>query len=154
MSNDQSDFTEAFNTALDAYVDGKIDLNTVLLLRRFHRRFHRLQSFNETLENYLESKMAMQLYRKKPVEFEAIQWYPNVKHHGVKEDTDRKMVEFMAQPPVAGSALWDLPAYYVITIHEQRAYLVPGDYICPEPKEMRFYPCKPDIFEANNEPVT
>lgn len=113
-----------------------------------------IEAFNKTLNTFLESKMAMKQYRKKPVVIETLQWFPNVVHHGVREDAERKLVEFMAKPPVEGSALWDLPAYYVTTIHEQRAYLVPGDWILPEPKDSRFYPCKPDIFAATYEPVT
>src|SRR5688572_24540488 len=44
-----------------------------------------LPSFNKTLDNYLEGKMSMKQYRKKPVLVETVQWFPNVKHHGVKE---------------------------------------------------------------------
>lgn len=42
---------------------------------------------------------------------------------------------------------------YVVTIHDQRSYLSPGDWVLPEPDGVHFYPCKPDIFEATYEPV-
>jgi hypothetical protein len=42
---------------------------------------------------------------------------------------------------------------YVITAHEQKVYLEPGDWIVPEPgKEDRYYPIKPNIFEATYKP--
>lgn len=94
----------------------------------------------------------MAKFRKKPVEVEAVQWFPNVEHAGVSEDNTKLLTDFYA-PSAPGSAMRDLPAYYVTTIHEQKAYLVPGDWILPEPKEGRFYPCKPDIFETTYEPV-
>lgn len=40
---------------------------------------------------------------------------------------------------------------YVVTIHDQRCYLSPGDWIAPEPDGMHFYPIKPDIFAATYE---
>lgn len=93
----------------------------------------------------------MPKFQKKPVVIEAVQWYPNVKHVGVQEDSSKLLTDFYS--PAPGSAMRDLPAYYVTTIHEQRSYLVPGDWILPEPKEGRFYPCKPDIFAATYDPV-
>lgn len=42
---------------------------------------------------------------------------------------------------------------YVVTIHDQRCYVSPGDWIIPEPDGVHFYPCKPDIFEATYEAV-
>lgn len=78
---------------------------------------------------------SMSKYRKRPVEVEAIQWHPGVQHPGVFGEGDP------CYPP------------YVITIHEQRAYLSDGDWILPEPKPCRFYPCKPDVFDATYEPV-
>ena len=76
----------------------------------------------------------MPRFRKKPVVIEAVQWNPGIEHPGVFLDirTNR---------------------FYVITVHEQEAYIVDGDWIIPEPKEGRFYPCKPDIFAATYEPV-
>lgn len=77
----------------------------------------------------------MPKFRKKPVVVDAAQWSQSdpFAHPGVEQE-----------PPTR---------YFVTTVHEQRAYLVDGDWILPEPKEGRFYPCKPDIFEATYEPA-
>ena len=72
-------------------------------------------------------------FRKKPAVVEAVQWIDDrIEHPGINLDER---------------------GYYVITIHEQAAYLEIGDWILPEPKEGRFYPCKPDIFEKTYEKV-
>ena len=78
-------------------------------------------------------------YRKKPVVVEAVQYFrdnqflePQRSHPGIYMD------------PNTGRD-------YVITIHEERAHLTDGDWILPEPKEGRFYPCEPDIFDATYE---
>lgn len=43
---------------------------------------------------------------------------------------------------------------YVVTAHEQKVYLEPGDWIVAEPgKPNRFYPIKPDIFAETYERV-
>ena len=42
---------------------------------------------------------------------------------------------------------------YVMTIHEQPAYLTPGDWVVAERMEGRAYPIKPDTFAATYEPV-
>lgn len=76
----------------------------------------------------------MPKFRKKPVVIEAVQWFPSVGHPGVYFDASDRA--------------------HVITIHEQKAFLEPGDWILPEPKEGRFYPCKPDIFAETYEAVS
>jgi hypothetical protein len=83
----------------------------------------------------------MAQFRKKLIGIEAEQWFPDAGlfkgvHWERRSDDDG---EFLHP--------------YVITAHEQRAYLVPGDWIIPEPMPNRFYPCKPDIFAATYEPV-
>lgn len=35
---------------------------------------------------------------------------------------------------------------YVMTIHKQKVYLEPGDWILPEGDGIHYYPVKPDIF--------
>ena len=40
-------------------------------------------------------------------------------------------------------------AHYVVTIHQQKCYILPGDWIIQEPDGVHYYPCKPDIFESN-----
>lgn len=51
----------------------------------------------------------------------------------------------------------DLPygtgCYIVITIHGQKTRIADGDWIIAEPDGKHHYPCKPDIFAANYEPV-
>ena len=42
---------------------------------------------------------------------------------------------------------------YVVTIHDQRCYLSPGDWILPEPDGVHYYPCKDSIFQATYERV-
>lgn len=82
----------------------------------------------------------MAQYRKKPVVIEAEQWFPEKTVAGVHwERQSGDDGEFLAP--------------YVITAHEQRAYLAPGDWVIPEPTAGRFYPCKPDIFQNTYEAV-
>lgn len=45
----------------------------------------------------------------------------------------------------------DYHGCFVTTVHEQKAYLAPGDWILPEPDGVHFYPCKPDIFAKTYE---
>ena len=42
----------------------------------------------------------------------------------------------------------------VTTIHGQRAFLNPGDWIITEPGGYYHYPCKPEIFADTYEPVS
>jgi hypothetical protein len=42
---------------------------------------------------------------------------------------------------------------YVVTIHGQRCYIEPGDWIIPEPDGVHYYPCKPGIFADTYEPA-
>lgn len=49
---------------------------------------------------------------------------------------------------------WDMGGAYVRTIHNnQQCYVMPGDWIIPEPDGIHFYPCKPDIFKKAYEKV-
>jgi hypothetical protein len=41
---------------------------------------------------------------------------------------------------------------YVMTIHGQKAYLSPGDWVIVEMDGFHCYPCKPDVFSATYEP--
>lgn len=74
-------------------------------------------------------------FRKKPVVIEAVQYTargpdPTGVFHRPEDD-----------------------APYVVTVHGQRCYIEPGDWILPEPDGVHFYPCKPDIFAATYEEV-
>jgi hypothetical protein len=76
-------------------------------------------------------------FRKKPVIIEAAQWFPGREVPGVREQWYK-----------------GLPTrYYVVTMHEQRVYLSPGDWVIAEPDGEHFYPCKPEVFAATYEPV-
>ncbi len=75
----------------------------------------------------------MNKYRKKPIVVEAIQWFPGIDVKGVYTEG--------AHCP------------YTITIHGQRAFLVPGDWVIREADGVHCYPCKPDIFGVIYEPV-
>jgi len=69
--------------------------------------------------------------------------------------------QYIAGQPAPRGVCWELRSEdggeisvpYVITIHDQRAYLADGDWVLPEPDGEHFYPCKPDIFSATYEPV-
>jgi len=76
----------------------------------------------------------MAKYRKKPKIDEATQWFPG------------KYVE-----GVFSNGTGDEHGAYVITIHGQRAYLAPGDFVVTEPDGIHHYPCKPDIFRDGHE---
>jgi hypothetical protein len=82
----------------------------------------------------------MPRYRARPVEVEAVQWFPASKVEGVfRKDND----------PTPGKC-----RFYVVTIHGQQVYLSAGDYVITEPDGVHHYPCRPEIFEAKYELVT
>lgn len=76
-------------------------------------------------------------------------------------------MKFMKRPIVVEANQWsgrisELPLgarsdesgrVYVVTIHNQMAWLEPGDWVIQEPDGERYYPCKPDVFAATYEPV-
>lgn len=79
----------------------------------------------------------MAKYRKKPIVVEAFQWFPNMVFENKNDESAILYVE-NREP-------------YVITIHGQATFIVPGDYIITEPDGKHHYPCKPDIFEKTYE---
>ncbi|MCK5606274.1 hypothetical protein KAR91_30520 [Candidatus Pacearchaeota archaeon] len=81
----------------------------------------------------------MKKYRKKPVVVEAVQWFPGVEHPRIHYKCWMNDVTYV--PP------------YVITIHNDKIELAPGDWIVTEPDGKHAYPCKPDIFAATYEEV-
>lgn len=83
----------------------------------------------------------MPKFRKKPIVIEAVQWQLGDEHPGVAVEAHHPAVPIEER------------RFYVVTAHEQRAYLSPGDWIIPEPRADRYYPCKPDIFAATYDPV-
>lgn len=80
----------------------------------------------------------MPIFRKRPLAVQAEQWFPDREVAGV-------MIEH--------SATTDPPRHYVVTIHGQRAYLDPGDWIIAECDGEHHYPCKPEVFEVTYIPV-
>ena len=82
----------------------------------------------------------MAKYITKPKIKEATQWFP-----------DGPRIPGVGYfPKIEGSSIFG-EAWYVTTIHGQRAWLVPGDYIVTEPDGIHHYPCKPDIFESSHD---
>jgi hypothetical protein len=93
----------------------------------------------------------MAKFRKRPVVIDAEQWFPNKEVPGVSFEPYSVTIggrghgeQTFEQPPKP----------YVTTIHGQRAYLAPGDWVITEPDGVHHYPCKPDIFEASYEPLS
>ncbi len=83
----------------------------------------------------------MRKYRKKPVVIEAEQY----SEYG-------KLVKGMCNSQSCFVRVNNKP--HVHTIHgNQIVELEVGDWIIPEPDGERYYPCKPDIFEATYEKV-
>ena len=63
--------------------------------------------------------------------------------------------QFDGHEMVLGVRIEEDGRYYVVTIHEQKAYLEPGDWVIVEPGSdgTRCYPCKPGVFAARYEPA-
>lgn len=86
----------------------------------------------------------MPVFRKRPIAVQAEQWFPGRKVAGVMVEPVAVAIERSEPIP---------PRHYVITIHGQRAYLEPGDWVIAEVDGEHHYPCKPDIFEATYIPA-
>ena len=82
----------------------------------------------------------MKQYRKKPIIVKAEQFF-----------YDGPQIDGVFYPEVSANGKTYIGDAYVVTIHDQRAYLQNGDWIIEEPDGEHFYPCKPDIFEATYE---
>jgi hypothetical protein len=72
-------------------------------------------------------------YKKKPVIREAFQWFSGTMHYDCVFEDEK--------------------GHYVITVHNQKAYLAEGDWVIKEPSGDGHYPCKPDIFEKEYDPA-
>ena len=84
-------------------------------------------------------------YRKKPVEVEAARWEgPWVKLPGV-------FAESAGGDPA--TAAGEKVSYYVVTIHGQKAYLSPGDWVITESNGTNHYPCQDSVFRATYDRV-
>lgn len=84
----------------------------------------------------------MASYRKKPVIVEAYQFF-----YG------RPNIPGVFYPPISPDGKTYIGDAYVVTIHNQRAYLENGDWVITEPDGEHHYPCKPDIFAKTYEQV-
>lgn len=84
----------------------------------------------------------MASYRKKPVIVEAYQFF-----YG------RPNIPGVFYPPISPDGKTYIGDAYVVTIHNQRAYLENGDWVITEPDAEHHYPCKPDIFAKTYEQV-
>lgn len=92
----------------------------------------------------------MARFRSKPTEIDAVQWFPGVEHPGVCFE------ERVAVIGGRGHGRKEFPQHpkpYIVTMHEQRAYLAEGDWIAAEPVPDRYYPIKPDVFAKKYEPI-
>jgi hypothetical protein len=91
---------------------------------------------------------AMARFRKRPVVVQAEQWHPGAAVPGVL------LSEAEDVPSRSGGVAFTIPPRpYVVTIHNQRAWLAPGDWVITEPDGVHHYPCKPDVFAATYEPA-
>jgi hypothetical protein len=79
-------------------------------------------------------------FRKKPVEVDAIQF---------TGDNLIAVAEFMG----VGRFVPGGDVIAMTTIHDDKAFARPGDWIIAEPQPNRFYPCAADIFAATYEEV-
>lgn len=88
-----------------------------------------------------------EIFRKKPVEIQAMQW--------TGEDAKDGVCQFMGGCDCIADCAGDEPI--VIDTLEGEMTCNVGDWIIREPfptGDRRFYPCKPDIFAATYDPVS
>lgn len=87
----------------------------------------------------------MARYRKKPVEIEAVQYLPDESNHN---EIVRNTYGLWGGSGGRGELIG------MVTVHGERAYASPGDWIVQEPEFGKHYPVKPDIFDQIYEEVT
>lgn len=90
-------------------------------------------------------------FRSKLVEIEATQWFPGKAVPGVQAEECWAEIGHRSGTP---QRFRQPDLYYVVTIHGQKAYLEPGDWVVTEPDGEHYYPVKPDIFAVRWEPLT
>lgn len=84
-------------------------------------------------------------FRKKPVVIEAVQFTQEI------QDRHEQLMTPLPKGVERAHAGDNAGEYYVVTIHGQETWIVPGDWIMPEPDGIHFYPCKDDIFRKTYE---
>jgi hypothetical protein len=103
----------------------------------------------------------VQRCRKKPVIVEAVQlcwgnWADVVCFLGTALVAENPDGARMVRGDISDTCGEPGPEYIALevrTIHGEVATVRHGDWIIPDGEPGRFYPCKPDIFEATYEPV-
>lgn len=100
----------------------------------------------------------MSVFRKKPVEVEANQWWRNGDHpDDGPAEREGEVVRYFRHPDIPGGqrcSKCDLPMddHGWIDTLEDGHNVCPGDWVITGVQGER-YPCKPDIFAATYEPV-
>ena len=84
------------------------------------------------------------MYRKKPVEVEAVQWFRHGDHPAVKRASPSPFLSHILEQRVPIEHLG------VITTLEGNLYVRPGDWII-KGIQGEYYPCNPDVFQATYE---
>jgi hypothetical protein len=93
----------------------------------------------------------MPKYRKRPVVVEAEQWFPGRHVAGVEFEVSLHAIDIVADGGTATSQTYG--RHYVTTIHGQRAYLRPGNWVIKESDGVHSYPCDAAEFERIYEPA-
>jgi hypothetical protein len=93
----------------------------------------------------------MAKFRSKLVEIEAQQWFPGKDVPGVQAEECWAEIGGRGH----GRQRFRQPdKHYVITIHGQKTYLEPGDWVVTESRDSeRHYPVKPEDFDRRWEPI-
>jgi hypothetical protein len=104
----------------------------------------------------------MPKFRRKPVVIEAVQlrwtqWSEVCELLGAaltaENPSGARTIEASEASDTCGEVGPQYIALDVRTAHGEIAIVRHGDWIIPEKQPGRFYPCKPDIFDATYEPV-
>jgi hypothetical protein len=88
--------------------------------------------------------VTVQRYRKKPVITEAIQW---------TGENIEEIWDWGGTAGIYGPTEKNPDQLILTTIHGEQAIARIDDWVLPEPVRDRFYPVKPEIFEATYEKV-
>lgn len=94
-------------------------------------------------------------FRKKPVEIDAIQWFPGIDIEGVREVEAQLHVDMGLYYPINAPRtilIGEKTIRGMINTLEGTMYASPGDWIITGVKGEK-YACKPDIFEETYEKV-
>lgn len=101
----------------------------------------------------------MGMYRKKPIEVLAHQWYKNGDHPGDGDPSrEGRVVRYFRTPETPGTRMCQqctrqMNDHGWIDASERSHIVCPGDWIITDIAG-ETYPCKPEIFEATYEEVT